>query len=381
MHKYFFFCIIFLLCNLSLFSNETTNEPTSNLINETSQAQIDPLANESVLETQPLTEESKLPTQKLESDIQDSDPTIEITDSTTDNDLSFAEDRFVRGAFMLMFEPIATRFAYQATQLDPGTVVADPLYFPETNESTGITTNPNMNFNFDPEYSFTVGGHFKVEKWLTVGINFGASYEQTSFIAQVVPDGSPDGAPALPTYYAFDLNSNGVKQLSIMGKDYTGSDGTEYSSASLNYGVVRLEVSPSLQFFPLQNAMEDLNGLFIGVEPMFGFDMNTAFKTHLDILYQNNIRGVEYVQGENLYTALQKLIHEDSNWNLIQTTLEDSGGDLTPYLRFYGGVKMDIGWQGVIENGIAIKTSAAVGWDSSRGLYTQIKAGIGYLFR
>lgn len=274
-----------------------------------------------------------------------------------------------------------------------GTKVPSPVYLQKKDKEGNVIADVNRTFGFAREYGLSTTAQFVTLKWLTFGLSLSFSYQSLPFICNL-PDPkeasealTPEELETLkryPTYYGvtvLDENDNIVGQLT--SSDFTDSFGNKFSSSNLSYGIFRVEISPSALFFPLQNAGKDLKGLYFGVAPMIGLTIDSPDKIYLDTLYEANmLRSVtSYYGSRNYASALRNAFHEPANWNYIRQKIDNSLGDEMDFITFYGGARLDIGWQGVFESGLVLDASGGIGIDSSRGFYLQLKAEIGYLFR
>lgn len=299
---------------------------------------------------------------------------------------AFPENRFVDASFLLLVNPITLRMGFNPIPLPPGTPVPKPVYFPSAASPGGKATPPTHRFTLDPEAFFSLAALFRVEKWLSVGLQLGIGYEETPFETFLPADPTDPASPKVPSYYAFELWGGGNALGSIVndsrgrGKHSNGEE--KYFYYPLFYGQVRLEVAPLFRFFPLQNAQTDAKGLYLEAAPFIGLDMNSTSKTEMDALVQNGVRRLE-IEDENASVPreMKRLAHESANRERIREALQKAGGDLNPYLRFYGGASVNIGWQGILTNGAALETGLGLGFDSSRGFFLQWKSSMGYCFR
>lgn len=318
-------------------------------------------------------------------------------------ELFFDEDKELFSPLFLMVEPLIPRFGLWDKNRDPhsvgtaltpalpGSKVPKPVYFPKKNREGILIADVNQEFAFNREYFFSVSTQYRILSWLGVGVGFGFGYEHLPFVcnlpdpqeeAALAPGSSTDNLKKYPTYYSIAVqNREGAIWGRLTSENFIDSQGNQFLSASLSYGVYRIEMVPALQFYPLQNAGEDLKGIFIEVAPLIGLAVDSPMKVYLDILYEaNRIRFItsDVAQKISPLALINQTIRQSANWKLIQDTINKSQEN--PFVHFFGGGRLNLGWQGVFENGLTLNFSTGIGIDSSRGFYTQLKSSIGYRF-
>lgn len=321
-----------------------------------------------------------------------------------ESDIEDFADEFQLGYAMILVEPVTPRFGFRAKNRDPfciasegsddyllGTKVAKGVYTTKRDKSGAIIADVNQEFFFDYEYVFGVSSQFILRPWLSVAFGFSFGYEQLPFVTNL-PDPSQakglseeeiSALPKSPTYYSLAVvNGSGEVKGRFTSFPYSDSKGNDFYSASVAYGVFRIELNPSILFFPLKNAGKDLKGLYFGVSPSLGLAIDSPTKIYLDLLYSSNrLRSITLNSGASTAkAALQSAIHEESNWSYIRQEI-DKEDAINSYISFYGGARLDLGWQGTFKNGLVLNSSVGIGADSSRKFYLQFKGAIGYLFR
>lgn len=322
----------------------------------------------------------------------------------SDEFIFFPEDKTDFSPVFLMVEPLTPRFGFRDKNRDPfsignsetpalpGTKVPHPNYFTKKNKEGVVVAEVNQEFAFDREYSFSVSSQFRIFSWLAVGVGLGFGYEHLPFVcnlpdpqeeASLAPGESKDALPKYPTYYSIAVqNSAGAILGRLTSENFTDSHGNDFFAASLTYGTYRIELLPAVQFYPLQNAGEDLKGFFIEVAPLLGLAVDSPMKVYLDILYEaNRIRSIttDPSQSLNLINIINQTIRQSDNWKIIQDRLSKTAEN--PFVHFLGGLRLSCGVQSVFENGFALNLSTGIGVDNSRGFYLQLKSSMGYCFR
>lgn len=336
--------------------------------------------------------------------IDNDNSSVSFEDLDQEDELSDFLDEWQLGYAMLLIEPLTPRFGFRDKNRDPycissasqsdylvGSVVPKASYMPKRDKNGTIIRDVNQEFFFDYEYLFGVSSQFIVLPWLSISLGFSFGYEQLPFITNLPDANQAQGItqeailalPKYPTYYSIAvLNASGDVKGRLASFPYTDSNGNSFYSASVAYGVFRVELSPGILFFPLKNIGKDLKGFYLGVTPTLGLSIDSPTKIYLDLLYSSDrLRSITLTNANaSPKAALQSAIHQQDNWDYIRQEI-DKEGAINNYISFYGGARFDIGWQGTFKNGLVLNSSFGVGADSSRKFYFQMKGAIGYLFR